>query len=67
VQGYLRCDVDTDLGPRQFIMRWQADKAHDYGPKGKMLQDTEENRYLVTNVENLAERDRRLFERYIYW
>jgi len=66
-QGYLNFDVQTDLGPRQFIMRWQGDKAQDYGASGKMLLDTEENRYLVRDLDALPERDRGLFLRYIYW
>ena len=66
-QGYLNFDVDTDLGPRRFIMRWQGDKAQDYGTSGKMLMDTEENRYLVRELEALPERDRGLFLRYVYW
>jgi ATP-binding cassette subfamily B protein len=66
-QGYLTFDVDTDLGDRTFIMRWQGDKAQDYGTAGKMLLDTEENRYLVADVDALAENERRLFLRYIYW
>jgi hypothetical protein len=65
--GYLNFDVETDLGPRQFIMRWQGDKAQDYGSAGRMLVDTEENRYLVRDVEALPERDRGLFMRFIYW
>ena len=32
-----------------------------------MLIDTDENRYLVPDVEALPERDRRVFRRYIYW
>ncbi|HXE52392.1 MAG TPA: DUF1854 domain-containing protein [Tepidisphaeraceae bacterium] len=67
VQGYLNFDVDTDLGPRKFIMRWQSDKAQDYGASGKMLVDSEENRYLVRDLNALSERDRGLFLRYIYW
>lgn len=66
-QGYLTFDVETDLGPRQFIMRWQSDKAQDYGRAGKMLLDTEEERYLVQEIDALPERGRALFLRYIYW
>ena len=66
-QGYLNFDVETDLGPRQFIMRWQGDKAQDYGASGKMLLDTEENRYLVRDIAALTERDRGVFLRHIYW
>jgi ATP-binding cassette subfamily B protein len=65
--SYLSFDVDTDLGPVQFIMRWQHDRAQDYGAAGKMLLDTDENRYLIPDVQKLPENERRLFQRYIYW
>jgi energy-coupling factor transporter ATP-binding protein EcfA2 len=65
--SYLSFDVDTDLGPVQFIMRWQHDRAQDYGAAGKMLLDTDENRYLIPDVQGLPENERRLFQRYIYW
>ncbi len=65
--NYLRFSVQTDLGPQRFTVRWQADRAQDYGTHGKMLLDTDENRYLVADVEGLPEDQRRLFRRYIYW
>jgi hypothetical protein len=65
--GYLNFQVDTDLGPMEFMLRWQGDRAHDYGPNGKMLLDTDENRYLIPDLAQLPERDRRLFTRHIYW
>ena len=65
--GYLNFDVDTDLGPIQFMMRWQGDKAHNYGHGGKMLIDSDENRYLVPDVNKLTEPERRIFLRHIYW
>jgi hypothetical protein len=66
-QGYLNFDVETDLGPSQFTMRWQGDKAQDYGAAGKMLLDTEENRYLIKDIHALPDRDRAMFQRWIYW
>ncbi|MEI7634964.1 MAG: DUF1854 domain-containing protein [bacterium] len=65
--GYLNFVVDTDLGPMQFMLRWQHDRAHDYGEGGKMLLDTDENRYLIRDVRQLPDRERNLFQRYIYW
>lgn len=50
-----------------FIVRWQGDKAQDYGPAGRMLVDTEENRCLVRAIEALPERDRGLIMRFVYW
>ena len=65
--NYLTVNAQTDLGPMEFIMRWSHDSAYDYGQHGKMLLDVEDSRYLIPNVSALAEADRRLFERYIYW
>ena len=65
--GYLNFDVETDLGPLQFMMRWQGDRAYNYGHGGKLLIDTDENRYLIPDVQKLTESERRLFLRYIYW
>ena len=59
--------METDQGPQTIMLRWQGDKAYDYGKNGKMLIDTEDNRYLITDVAKLPERDRKLFERFIYW
>ena len=65
--GAMTKTVQTDLGPVQFTMRSQSDRAQEFGSGGKMLIDTDENRYLVPDVEALPERDRRLFRRYVYW
>ena len=65
--SYLELEILTDYGPEKIMLRWQTDKAHDYGKNGKMLIDTEDNRYLIPDLNDLTERDRRLFERYIYW
>ncbi len=65
--GYFNFDVETDRGPIQFMMRWQSDRAQDYGPSGKMLLDSEENRYLIPDINALPDDDRRLFLRHIYW
>lgn len=67
ISQYLDFEVETDLGPQHFVLRWQSDRALDYGPHGKMLLDTDDNRYLIPDLSTLPERDRRLFERYIYW
>ncbi len=67
IQNYLEMDVDTDLGPMQFIMRYASESAQSYGDNGRMLLDVEENRFLITDMSVLPDEDRRLFERYIYW
>jgi len=65
--NYLHFDVETDLGPMEFIIRWQSERAHDYGARGKMLLDTEDNRYLIPDVHAMPDKERRLFQRFIYW
>jgi hypothetical protein len=65
--NYLNFAVDTDMGPMEFIMRYSSHSAYDYGTGGKMILDIEENRYVIPDVQRLAEADRRLFERYVYW
>jgi ATP-binding cassette, subfamily B, bacterial len=65
--NYITVEADTDLGPVLFTMRSQPDRAQDFGGRGKLLLDTDENRYLIPDVEELPEKDRRLFRRYVYW
>jgi hypothetical protein len=65
--GLLHFDVQTGRGQEHFTMRWQTDRAQDYGDHGKVLLDSFENRYVITDVEQLPARDRARLRRYIYW
>lgn len=65
--GYIAMDVDTDKGAASFMMQWRYDSAVDYGQRGKVLIDLDENRYLIPNVAKLPTRQRNEFRRYIYW
>jgi ABC-type multidrug transport system ATPase subunit len=67
VHGYLDFDVETDAGRRRFTARWTQSQAFDFGAEGKMLVDTEENRWVVRRVESLPDRDRERFLQYVYW
>jgi hypothetical protein len=66
-QGYLDFDVDTDVGRRQFTTRWTQGQVLDFGVDGKMLIDTEENRYIIPRVAALPKPDRERFLQYVYW
>jgi ATP-binding cassette subfamily B protein len=66
-QHFLTFDVQTNLGPMEFIMRYSSEAAQDYGQGGKILLDVEDNRYLIPDVSGLPAEDRKRFERYIYW
>ena len=65
--GYLDLDVDTDAGRQKFTMRWTQSQAVDFGTDGKMLIDTEDNRWVVRRVADLPKPDRERFLQYVYW
>ena len=65
--GYLDLDVDTDAGRQAFTMRWTQSQAIDYGAAGKMLVDTEDNRWVVRDVDDLPKPDHERLLQYIYW
>ena len=65
--GFVWFDVQTDKGPADFMMRWQHDRAVDYGERGKILLDVDDNRYLIPDVDAMSEAERSDFTRYIYW
>ncbi len=65
--GYLLFDVRTDHGPAQVTMRWTQSQVQDFGARGKVLLDVEDNRFLVSDVDELPQRERDVFQRYVYW
>lgn len=65
--GRLTIDARTAHGPRRFVMRWNQSQVQDFGERGKVLLDLDENRYLVPDVEALPPGERELFQRYVYW
>ena len=65
--GYLLFAVRTEQGPARFIMRWTQSQVQDFGARGKVLLDVEDNRFLVSDVTLLGPRERELMQRYVYW
>jgi hypothetical protein len=65
--GHLNFEVRTDHGPRRFTMRWTQSQVQDFGERGKVLLDLDDNRYLVPDVDALPPRESDLFQRYVYW
>ena len=65
--GFVALDVETDKGPVSFMMRWQIDRAVDYGEAGKVLIDLDENRYLIPDLRKLSPSEYSDFTRIIYW
>jgi hypothetical protein len=65
--GFLSLDVDTDRGRREVLLRWTNSSAVNFGEDGKLLIDTDDNRFAVPNVDRLPPADRDKFLQYIYW
>ena len=65
--GYLDFDVETDAGRCTFTTRWTQSQAVDFGAAGKLLIDTDDNRWVVPRLDSLPNADREKFERYVYW
>jgi hypothetical protein len=67
VGGYLDFQVQTDHGSKSFVLRWSHNQAQDYGENGRMLIDTEGNLFVISDLARLSNRERELFQRFIYW
>ena len=65
--GYLDLDVSTTGGQERITMAWTASQAIDFGDSGKLIIDTEDNRYVVEDLRELPKSDRQRFQQYIYW
>lgn len=65
--GCLEFDVECDHGPAQFTMQWSQSRVQDFGERGRILLDLDDNRYLIPNVDALPIRQRELLQRFIYW
>jgi hypothetical protein len=65
--GLLFLDVETGEGRKEFMMRWQTDRALEYGDNGKVLLDVYENRYVIPSMAKLQNGDRDRLMRFIYW
>jgi len=65
--GFIAVEADTDKGPVNFLMRWQYDRAVDYGQHGKVLIGVDENRYLIPDLRRLSPGELADLQRYIYW
>lgn len=65
--GFLEFDTQTDRGREKFTMRWSQSNVQEFGETGRLISDTEDNRYVVHDVEKLPAPDRQKFRQHIYW
>ena len=65
--GFLEFDVETNTGRQKFTSRWTQSKALAFGDNGKLLIDTDDNRFVVPDIDQLDPVDRETFLQHIYW
>lgn len=65
--GFIAIKAGTDKGDVNFLMNWTTDRAVDYGRRGKILIDVNDNRYLIPDLDALDPKQLSDFQRYIYW
>ena len=57
--GLLFIDAQTNRGREEIIVPWRYDRAEEYDEHGKVLLDALDNRYIIANVDEMPERDRK--------
>jgi ABC-type sugar transport system ATPase subunit len=65
--GYIEFRVGTASGDRNFVLRDAPDSVMDFGLKGRMLLDLEDNLYVIRDLSQLPPREKQLFENTIFW
>ena len=61
--GAVYCDVETSMGPREFVVKGIRDSILDLGDGRVLIMDVDGNRYMVEDWPKLDDRSRRLLER----
>ena len=65
--NFLSVEAQTDTGRVAFSMRHVPESAKDFGKGGKLLIDSEENLYVIPDLQGLSKGERVAMDRYIYW
>ena len=63
--GTVYCDVDTDRGRREFVIKGVRDAIDDLGDGELLIPDTDGNRYRIPDWRRLDARSRGLLERVV--
>lgn len=66
--GFLTWEVDTDKGPMEFITRrFERYTVVEGGNNGRIIQDVDNNRYEIENMDELDAASRAIFQTHIFW
>lgn len=63
--GTIYWDVETDRGPRKFVMRGLRDSVHEIEPGRYLINDVEGNRLEVPQLDNLDSRSLAIWDRVV--
>ena len=63
--GAVYCEVETDRGRRQFVVRGARDALEEQDEGNLLIPDVDGNRYRITSPALLDPRSRRLLERLV--
>lgn len=65
--GFIYFDTETNKGMRKFAMRYEYNRVQDYGEFGRVILDTDDNRYIIPDLRLLLPDEYKAFTRYVYW
>ena len=63
--GAIYWDVDTDRGPRQFILRGLRDSVHEIEPGRYLINDVDGNRFEIPQITGLDHRSQTVWEQVV--
>ncbi|HQE60685.1 MAG TPA: DUF1854 domain-containing protein, partial [Candidatus Latescibacteria bacterium] len=65
--GFLYFEAETSKGLRKFAVRWEYNRVQEYSEFGRIIIDTDDNRYIIPDLRKLSPEEYKNFTRYIYW
>lgn len=63
--GAIYWDIETDRGPRQFVMRGLRDSVHEIDPGRFLVNDVDGNRFEVPQITELDVRSQAIWDRVV--
>ena len=65
--GFIYFVAETSKGRREFAMRYEYHRVQEYSEHGRVILDTDDNRYIIPDLRELSPTEYKAFTRYIYW
>jgi len=65
--GFLYFEAETSKGLQKFAVRYEYNRVQEYSEFGRVILDTDDNRYIIPDLRKLDPDEYKMFTRYIYW